>query len=103
MKNLFFGLIATVLFSFTVSANNTKDSSDFKYVTSNKPIDQLNFIDSNNIYNLENNFDFLGTCYVTLGFYDSAGNKIAERTLQIEGVNSADECSRIADDIAKKL
>ncbi|NHN26343.1 hypothetical protein FIA58_011695 [Flavobacterium jejuense] len=103
MKKLVFGLIATVLLSVSGFANNTKDISDFNHIKTNKSIDQLNLIDSNNIFSFENNFDFFGTCYVTLGFYDSDGNKIAERTLQIEGVNSADECSRIADEIAKQL
>ena len=103
MKKLVFGLIATVLLSFTASANNTKDILNLNNIETNELIDQLNLIDSNTIFNLENNFDFFGTCYITLGFYDSDGNKIAERTLQIQGVNSADECSRIADSLNEQL
>lgn len=102
MKNLFYTVVFMVMGSlgFAKTANSLTNSLDLETTQS---VNLLSLVKADNNSNVENTLDFFGTCYVTLGFYDSDGNKIAERTLQIEGVNSADECSRIADSINEQL
>ncbi|CAM3926943.1 MULTISPECIES: hypothetical protein [Flavobacterium] len=99
MKKLMFA-VALVAFSFAGMAN---EKTIIKTVKTADVINLKELVETSNILKIENKLETLGTCYVTIGFYDSDGNKVAERTLQIEGVNSAEECSQLADDIAAQL
>ena len=102
MKNLFCAL-AFMLIGTLAFANTAKEVTTVNYEEAVKLINSLTSTDSSNSLKIENNLEVLGTCYITLGFYDSNGNKVYEATLQIEGVSSAEECSQIADGIAAQL
>ncbi len=102
MKNIFFALAFMLVGTFAF-ANNSKEVASINYNEAIEVFSALKSADSSNILKVENNLEVIGTCYITLGFYDSDGNKVYEATLQIEGVSSAEECSQIADDIASQL
>lgn len=102
MKNVFFALAFMLMGTFAF-ANNAKEVSTVNYEEAFELVKSLKSNDFSNNLKIENNFEIFGTCYITLGFYDSDGNKVYEATLQIEGVSSAEECSQIADDIASQL
>lgn len=56
---------------------------------------------STNIISSEN--DFSGVCYISLGYYDEDGNRIGGVVLQINDVESFEECEDIADWIQEVL
>jgi hypothetical protein len=102
MKNVFFALAFMLVGTFAF-ANNTKEVTTVNYDEAVELINSLTSTDSSNSLKIENNLEVFGTCYITLGFYDSDGNKVYEATLQIEDVDSAEECDEIADEIESQL
>ena len=103
MKNLFLTvvLLLTVSFSFAnneVEKISTYDVEETFEVTNSVKLLAFDFTTEN--YSITK---IVGTCYVTIGFYDSDGNKVAQRTIQFNNVSSEKECSDIADKLAKEL
>lgn len=102
MKNLFFALAFMLVGTFAF-ANNAEEVSIVNNEEGVELVETLKSNDFSNTLKIENNLEVIGTCYITLGFYDSDGNKVYEATLQIEGVGSSEECDEITDGIGSQL
>jgi len=103
MKNLILSALLVLTVSFAFAANDVKKVSTFdveKTVELNNAVDFTAFNLTSENYSITKT---VGTCYVTIGFYDSNGNKVAERTLQFNNVDSEAECSDLADAVGEAL
>lgn len=47
--------------------------------------------------------DLVGTCYITIGFYDEDGVRVGGVVLAITDVSSAEECNDISNQISEAL
>ncbi len=97
MKNVFFAL-AFMLIGTLAFANTAKEATTMSYEDSVELVKSFE-LESSTDAKVINNLEVLGTCYITIGFYDADGNKVYELTLQIEGVSSAEECNDIANNL----
>jgi hypothetical protein len=102
MKNVFFAVAFMLLGTFAF-ANTANELSSINSDETVKIFNSLELVDNSENSKVLNNFEFFGTCYVTIGFYDSDGNKVAERTLQFNNVDSEAECDGLADAVEEAL
>lgn len=102
MKNVFFALafmlVGTFAFAYNVSEVSLSNNDNASEI-----VNSLELVSNYESSMIIGDFELLGTCYVTIGFYDSDGNKVAERTLQFNNVDSEQECSDIADAVGEAL
>jgi len=84
-------------------ANNVNEVSLSNNENATEIVNSLELVSNYDSSIIIDDFELFGTCYVTIGFYDSDGNKVAERTLQFNNVDSAQECSDIADAVGEAL
>lgn len=75
---------------------NTASQIDLSSIASQK-------FESISIENVQLNLDAVGTCYITINGYDKNDNLVFSTVLQINDVDSAEQCDQIADQIAAIL
>ena len=93
MKNLFFSLAFMLIGTFTF-ANNSNQT----VLTEN-----LKGYDSYTIESPDIADNSVGTCYITLGFYDEDGNRLGGVVLAISGVDTQAQCNQLANQIENAL
>lgn len=94
MKNVIFSLAFMLIGSFAFA--NTTSKIDLSSIESQK-------FESISIENVQLNLDVVGTCYITINGYDKNDNLVFSQVLQINNVESAEQCDQIADQIAASL
>lgn len=94
MKKVFFSLAFMLIGSFAFA--NTASQIDLSSIESQK-------FESISIENVQLNLDAVGTCYITINGYDKNDNLVFSTVLQINDVESAEQCDQIADQIAAIL
>lgn len=94
MKNAIFSLAFVLIGSFAFANNTSK--IDLSSIESQK-------FESISIENVQLNVDAVGTCYITINGYDKNDNLVSSTVLQINDVESAEQCDQIADKIAAIL
>lgn len=90
MKNVFFSLAFMLIGSFAFA--NTTSQIDLSSIESQK-------FESISIENVQLNWVVVGTCYITINGYDKNDNLVFSQVLQINDVESAEQCDQIADQI----
>ena len=87
MKNVLFSLAFILIGSFAF-ANNSNEKVSYDTYSIEKKL-------------LTN--DLVGTCYITIGFYDEDGVRVGGVVLAITDVSSAEECNDISNQISEAL
>lgn len=90
MKNVFFSLAFMLIGSFAFA--NTTSQIDLSSIESQK-------FESILIKNVQLNWVVVGTCYITINGYVKNDNLVFSQVLQINDVESAEQCDQIADQI----